>query len=74
MIRSFTAASLVALLTLPAIALAQPRPDPAQRPEPAPQTAPDNPRAAPPEKVAPPADARESSGSSGEPLGDRLSR
>ena len=74
MTRHLTAATLATLLALPAIALAQPRPDPTQRPEPAPQTAPDNPSAAPPEKIAPPADARESSGSAGEPLGDRLSR
>jgi hypothetical protein len=68
--------SLIALslAAAPLVAGAQPRPDPAQRPEPAPQSAPGNPGAAPPEKIAPAPNPREDSGSSGEPLGDRLSR
>src|SRR5580692_4387295 len=69
-------AALVALLAAAPLAgaLAQTRPDPAQRPEPAPQTAPGNLNAAPPEKIAPAPNAREDSGGSGESLGDRLSR
>lgn len=66
--RLLTTCALLAALIGPAAA--QTRPDPAQRPEPAPSTA-------PPEKIAPapnaPGDARESSGSSGTSLGERLS-
>ncbi len=72
-LRAGTLALLLAALPL-GVAVAQPRPDPAQRPEPAPQTAPNNPNAAPPERVAPPARAPEDSGGSGTNLSDRLSR